>query len=56
MELLIAGKTNKEIARILDISVKTVDFHRVNILEKMKVESILELIKLVPEGGLSMPQ
>jgi two-component system response regulator DctR len=48
MDLLITGKTNKEIARILNISVKTVDFHRVHILGKMRVDSVLELVKLVP--------
>ncbi|MBN1134596.1 MAG: response regulator transcription factor [Methanosarcinaceae archaeon] len=47
MDLLIAGKTNKEIAQILSISVKTVDFHRINILEKMGVDSVLELVKQV---------
>jgi FixJ family two-component response regulator len=56
MELLIAGKTNKEIARILDISVKTVDFHRVHLLGKMNAESVLDLIKLVPADSPSNPK
>ena len=55
MDLLITGKANKEIAHILKISVKTVDFHRVNILTKMKADSILELIKLIPENT-TIPQ
>jgi two-component system response regulator DctR len=46
MDLLIAGRTNKEIALALDISVKTVDFHRVHILDKMNADSVLELIRL----------
>jgi two-component system response regulator DctR len=50
MNLLIAGKTNKDIARILDISVKTVDFHRVHVLGKMRVDSVLELVKLAGES------
>lgn len=50
MNLLIKGKTNKEIARTLNISVKTVDFHRVHVLSKMKADSVLVLVKLVGEG------
>jgi len=56
MDLLISGKTNKGIARTLNISVKTVDFHRTNVLEKMKVENILELVKLVPKNNTSSPK
>lgn len=56
MDLLIAGKTNKEIALALDISVKTVDFHRINILGKMNADSVLDLVKLVPAGGLPNPK
>jgi two-component system response regulator FixJ len=50
MNLLIEGKTNKDIARILDISVKTVDFHRVHLLGKMRADSVLELVKLAGES------
>jgi len=44
MELLKAGKPNKEIGHQLGISQKTVDFHRVNILEKMGINSVIELV------------
>jgi two-component system, LuxR family, response regulator FixJ len=56
MDLLITGKTNKDIARILDISVKTVDFHRVHVLGKMRANSVLELVKLVPESSAITPE
>ena len=56
MDLLITGKTNKDIARILNISVKTVDFHRVHILSKMKTDSVLELAKLVPADNHISPE
>lgn len=56
MTMLIAGKTNKQIAHALAISVKTVDFHRVNILSKMKVDSVLELLRQIPAGSQQNPE
>ena len=47
MDLLITGKSNKTVAYELGISQKTVDFHRVHILEKMGVDSVVELVRLV---------
>ena len=47
MDLLVAGKINKVIAHELGISQKTVDFHRANILEKMNVGSVVELLRLI---------
>ncbi|MEY2632364.1 MAG: hypothetical protein RIR00_1018 [Pseudomonadota bacterium] len=43
LNLIVQGHTNKEMARLLDISVKTVESHRARIMEKMKVESLAEL-------------
>lgn len=47
MELLAAGRSTKEIASHLSISPKTVDFHRWNVLEKMQVESVVDLARMV---------
>ncbi len=46
MDRLVAGKTNKSIALELGISQKTVDFHRANVLEKIGVDSVVELVRL----------
>jgi two-component system response regulator FixJ len=46
MDRLVAGKSNKSIALDLGISQKTVDFHRANILEKVRVSSVVELVRL----------
>jgi DNA-binding CsgD family transcriptional regulator len=48
---LITGKTNKNTAYELGISPKTVDFHRVNTLEKIGVGSLVELVHLVQGGA-----
>ncbi len=47
LEGLRRGHTSKEIARALEISPKTVDVHRANILRKMKVSSAAELIRRI---------
>lgn len=46
-DLLLAAKTTKEIAAELDISQKTVAKHRVRILGKLRVDSVLELVRAV---------
>jgi two-component system response regulator NreC len=46
------GYTNREIARALVISVKTVDRHRENIMRKLNMHSRVELVKYAIEKGL----
>ncbi|HSF19154.1 MAG TPA: response regulator transcription factor [Vicinamibacteria bacterium] len=45
LQLLAEGRSNKEIANILDISVKTVETHRTNIMRKLGVHSVVELVR-----------
>ena len=47
MDLLILGNGSKKIATKLGISPKTVDVHRIHIMEKMEVKSIVELACMV---------
>ncbi|NLH43289.1 MAG: response regulator transcription factor [Planctomycetes bacterium] len=51
MDRLVAGKSNKNIAFDLGISQKTVDFHRANILDKIGVSSVVELVRLTQKAG-----
>lgn len=44
--LVVAGHTNKAIARELSIAVSTVEFHRSNLVKKLGVSSLADLIKL----------
>lgn len=57
VDLMVEGKTTKEIAFALSLSPKTVDVHRANGLRKMGIESIAELVKLAValngEAGLT---
>ncbi len=47
LDLVAAGKINKEIAYLLQISTKTVEYHRARLMEKIQANSLVELIKLV---------
>jgi FixJ family two-component response regulator len=47
LELLVAGKRSKQIAAELGIGEKTVAKHRAGVLEKMGVESVVELVRLM---------
>ena len=47
MELIVEGKANKEIAAELDLSTKTVEFHRAHVMKKMGAESLAGLIHTV---------
>jgi two-component system response regulator TtrR len=46
LQRVIEGKQNKVIADELTISVKTVEFHRAKLMEKMGVDSVAELVQL----------
>ena len=46
LQRVIEGKPNKIIAGELDISMKTVEFHRAKVMEKMSVTSVAELVQI----------
>ncbi|HEU5292926.1 MAG TPA: response regulator transcription factor [Cyclobacteriaceae bacterium] len=50
--LVASGKTNKELAEMLFISVKTVETHKTNILEKLGLRNTTELIKYAIKNNI----
>jgi len=52
LQLVAEGRQNKEIAHILQVSVKTVEFHRSRIMAKTGAHSVAELTKLAIQEGL----
>ena len=50
--LVVEGKTTKEIARALGISVKTADNHRYRLMEKLGVHNTAELVRYAARRGL----
>jgi RNA polymerase sigma factor (sigma-70 family) len=47
LELIVAGRLNKQIADELGISIKTVEVHRARVMEKMEADSLAELVQSV---------
>jgi two-component system response regulator FixJ len=47
LNLIIKSHSNKESARILNISNRTIDVHRASIMEKMQAENIAQLITMI---------
>lgn len=47
MEGMVAGRLNKQIADDLGISMKTVEQHRSRVMEKLRVDSLAELVRMV---------
>jgi len=52
LQMLAEGKTNKEIAGVLNLSVYTVDAHRGRIMEKLNMHNINELVRFAVRNGL----
>ena len=46
MELVVAGMLNKDIAKELEISIKTVEVHRANVMDKMSANSVADLVRM----------
>jgi len=51
LERIVAGRLNKQIAGDLDISIKTVEAHRANIMEKLEVTTVADLMKIALAQG-----
>lgn len=56
LQLIAQGKSNKEIASLLDLSVNTVSVHRANLMEKMNIHRTAELVLFAIRKGLVAPQ
>ena len=57
MGMVVTGMANKQIARQLDLSEKTIEVHRSRVMTKMGADSLAELVRLSldlgPEGTLA---
>jgi DNA-binding NarL/FixJ family response regulator len=55
LQLVAEGKTTKEIATSLSVSVKTADSHRSNIMHKLNMHSVADLVRYAIRRGLVQP-
>jgi DNA-binding NarL/FixJ family response regulator len=52
LQLIAEGKTNKEIANLINLSLHTVETHRTHILQKLNLHSVPELILYAVRKGI----
>ena len=53
LQMVAEGQTPKEIAHELDVSVKTVNSHRQNLMEKLNIRSVADLTKFAIRNGIT---
>ena len=51
LKLVSQGNTNRDIARRLDISVRTVEAHRFNLMRRLKVRNVAQLLRQALQLG-----
>jgi two-component system response regulator NreC len=55
LQLIAEGKTTKEAAAVLDVSVKTAETHRTDLMEKLDIHSTAGLVRYAIRRGLLQP-
>lgn len=55
LRLIVTGHTNRQIADRLTLSVRTVESHRANLMDKLNLHSRVELVRYAAEHGLFEP-
>ena len=55
VQLLAEGKSNKEVACALNISIKTAETHRTNIMNKLDLRSVTELVRYAVRNNMVEP-
>lgn len=55
IQLLAEGKSNKEAASTLGISVKTIEAHRANIMRKLNLHSVSDLVRYAIRNKITQP-
>ena len=55
LQLLTEGRTTKQTAARLHISPKTVEVHRLNVMNKLKIDNMVQLTKYAIQEGITLP-
>jgi len=55
LQLLAEGRTNKKVAEVLKISVKTAETHRARVMRKLRVASIADLVRYAIRNKIVRP-
>ncbi len=55
LQLIAEGKSNKEIAQLLDASVKTIESHRASLMDRLDIHDLAGLVRYAIRHGLVSP-
>ena len=55
VQLLAEGKTSKEVSALLNLSVKTVETHRANIMRRLSCHSVSDLVRYAVRNNIVQP-
>ena len=56
LQLIAESKTTKEIAGVLGLSAKTVEFHRSELMKRLNLRDVPALVRLAVQSGLTQPE
>jgi DNA-binding NarL/FixJ family response regulator len=56
LQLVAEGKSTKDVARLLDLSVKTVEAHRGQIMQRLEIHDLASLVRYAVRTGLVSPE
>jgi DNA-binding NarL/FixJ family response regulator len=52
VQLVAEGRSSKEVAAMLQISIKTVESHRTNVMRKLRIRSVSQLVRYAVRNGI----
>jgi DNA-binding NarL/FixJ family response regulator len=55
MQLLVEGNSNKEVAGVLNLSIRTVENYRARLMVKLHLHSLAELVRYAVRNNLIKP-
>jgi DNA-binding NarL/FixJ family response regulator len=55
LQLLVEGRKNRDVGKVLNISVKTAETHRARIMSKLGLDSVADLVRYAIRNGLIAP-
>jgi DNA-binding NarL/FixJ family response regulator len=55
LQLVAEGKSTKEIAQILDVSVKTIETHRMRLMDRLGIHDVPGLVRFAIRAGIVSP-